>query len=201
MATDRSTRTPRVRAKADRQAALLREAARLFAARGFDGVSLEDLGAAVGVTGPAIYRHFASKQALLGAILVRVSEELLDGGRAVEAETPAPAERLDRLIAYHVDFALSGADVIRVQDRDLPSLSEQDRRTVRTLQRAYVGVWVETLADLRPESSPDELRVRALASFGLINSTPYSLRGGPRPLPDQAVRGILESMARAALTV
>lgn len=88
MATDGSVRTPRVRAKADRQAALLREAARLFAARGFDGVSLEDLGASVGVTGPAIYRHFSSKRALLGAILVRVSEELLDGGRTVEEETP-----------------------------------------------------------------------------------------------------------------
>ena len=63
--------TERDRAKADRQAAILHEAARLFAERGFSGVSLEDLGAAVGVSGPAVYRHFANKQALLGAILVR----------------------------------------------------------------------------------------------------------------------------------
>src|SRR6187402_3548371 len=68
--------TERDRAKADRQAAILHEAARLFAERGYSGVSLEDLGAAVGVSGPAVYRHFENKQALLGAILVRVSERL-----------------------------------------------------------------------------------------------------------------------------
>ena len=42
--------TGRGLAKAKRQDALLREAARLFAAQGFDGVSLEDLGAAVGLS-------------------------------------------------------------------------------------------------------------------------------------------------------
>ncbi len=199
MATDGSVRTPRVRAKADRQAALLREATRLFAARGFDGVSLEDLGSSVGVTGPAIYRHFPSKRALLGAILVRVSEDLLDGGRAVEEDTPDPTERLERLIAFHVDFALSGADVIRVHDRELASLSDMDRHTVRTLQRTYVSLWVDVLAQLHPERPRDDLRVRAHANFGLINSTSYSLRGVGDALPDGAVRGILESMARAAL--
>lgn len=65
--------TGRERAKADRHASLLREAARLFADRGYSGVSLEDIGAAVGVSGPAVYRHFANKQALLGTILTTVS--------------------------------------------------------------------------------------------------------------------------------
>jgi len=84
--------TERDRAKADRQAAILQEAARLFAERGFSGVSLEELGGAVGVSGPAVYRHFANKQALLGAILVRVSERLLSGGRQViAANDSAPA--------------------------------------------------------------------------------------------------------------
>ena len=86
-----ATQTPtepskgRDRAKAERYDALLQEAARLFAARGFDGVSLEDLGAAVGITGPAVYRHFSNKRALLGAVLRRASERLLTGGRRVTA--------------------------------------------------------------------------------------------------------------------
>ncbi len=190
--------TERDRAKADRQAALLRAAARLFAERGFSGVSLEDLGAAVGVSGPAVYRHFANKQALLGAILVGVSERLLAGGREVVERDAAPADALRDLIRFHVDFALSDADVIRVQDRDLASLADAERRTVRRLQRAYVELWVGVLAQLHPERSESELRVRALACFGLINSTPHSVRGVVSP--DDAVRGILESMARAALT-
>src|SRR3954451_15323147 len=126
--------TERNRAKADRQAAILHEAARLFAERGFSGVSLEDLGAAVGVSGPAVYRHFANKQALLGAILIGVSEQLLSGGAAVVAREADPRAQLTALIAFHVDFALTDADVIRVQDRDLASLSDDDRSRVRRLQ-------------------------------------------------------------------
>lgn len=192
--------TDRDRAKADRQAAILQEAARLFAERGFSGVSLEDLGAAVGVSGPALYRHFANKQALLGAILIGVSERLLSGGRRVEADGGAPLAQLRALIAFHVDFALSDADVIRVQDRDLASLSDEDRHTVRRLQREYVEVWIGILSALHPGRTDGELRVRAHACFGLINSTPHSVRALRSHPSDGAVRGILESMALAALT-
>jgi AcrR family transcriptional regulator len=192
--------TERDRAKADRQAAILHEAARLFAERGFSGVSLEELGAAVGVSGPALYRHFANKQALLGAILVGVSERLLAGGRGVVAREDAPADQLRALIAFHVDFALSDADVIRVQDRDLASLSDDDRHSVRRLQREYVEVWIGILSALHPDRRREELRVRAHACFGLINSTPHSVRALTEELRDGQVRGILESMAHAALT-
>ena len=59
---------------------ILRAAAQLFAERGSRAVGVDDVGAAVGVTGPAIYRHFASKDAMLAEMLVRISETLLAGG-------------------------------------------------------------------------------------------------------------------------
>jgi AcrR family transcriptional regulator len=192
--------TERDRAKADRQAAILHEAARLFAERGFSGVSLEELGAAEGVSGPAVYRHFANKQALLAAILVRVSERLLSGGQQVIAEHRSPADRLEGLIRFHVDFALTDADVIRVQDRDLASLSDDDRHRVRRLQREYVELWMAVLAEIHPTRAEAELRVRAHACFGLINSTPHSVRRVRASPSDSTVRGILESMASSALT-
>ncbi|TDN93037.1 TetR/AcrR family transcriptional regulator [Microbacterium sp. BK668] len=193
--------TERDRAKADRQAAIIHEAARLFAERGFSGVSLEDLGAAVGVSGPAVYRHFANKQALLGAILVGVSERLLAGGREVLARTDDPRAQLEALVAFHVDFALSDADVIRVQDRDLASLRDDDRSRVRRLQREYVELWMAVLERLHPDRAESDLRVRAHACFGLINSTPHSMRGARQTASDRAVRPVLESMAIAALTI
>lgn len=195
-----SSVTERDRAKADRQAAILHEAARLFAERGFSGVSLEDLGSAVGVSGPALYRHFANKQALLGAILIGVSERLLDGGRRVAAAGGTPLAQLGALVAFHVDFALSDADVIRVQDRDLASLADEDRHTVRRLQREYVEVWIGILSEIHPDAAEADLRVRAHACFGLINSTPHSVRALRTHPTEGAVRGILESMALAALT-
>lgn len=187
--------TARSRAKEDRRAALLAAAARLFALRGYDGVSMEDLGAAAGVSGPAVYRHFAGKQAVLAALLVEVSRRLHDGGAAVVGRAHDDREALRSLVRFHVDFALHEPDVIRVQDRDLESLSPEDRRTVRALQRSYVETWVAVLARLAPDVEPAELRVRAHATFGLINSTPHSAAGASAA----RVRPLLESMALAAL--
>lgn len=192
--------TGRDRAKAKRHDSLLREAARLFAANGFDGVSLEDLGAAVGITGPAVYRHFSSKRALLGSILLRASDDLLTGGRAVIAAGTDARTQLRDLIDFHVEFAVADADVIRVHDRDLVHLSDDDRHRVRRLQREYVELWTDVLARLHPDRAAVDLRIRAHAGFGLINSTPYSVRA-LRDIPDDAVvHDILADMAFAALS-
>ena len=56
-------------------------AARLFAERGFHGVSVGDIGKAVGVSGPALYKHFDSKDAVLAEMLVAISERLLAEGQ------------------------------------------------------------------------------------------------------------------------
>lgn len=188
--------TARDRAKAERSDAILREAARLFAERGFTGVSLEDIGAAVGVSGPAVYRHFAGKQALLGAVLVKVSADLFSGGSVVAGRAGNPEERMLALIRFHVDFALGNAEVIQVQDRDLAHLSEADHAEVRRLQRAYIDLWIETLTPVRG-AAPDELRLRVQACFGLINSTPHSTRAAARS--DSATATVLVAMADAAL--
>ncbi|MBX3100213.1 MAG: TetR family transcriptional regulator [Salinibacterium sp.] len=172
---------------------MLDAATHLFAERGYERVSLEDLGAAVGVSGPAFYRHFEGKQAVLGALLVGVSEGLAGGGRSVVEAASDAAAALESLIAFHVNFALTNADVIRVQDRDLSSLAEADRHEVRTLQRTYVELWVDILGELHPREDRAALRTKAHATFGLINSTPHSGRTAQ-------TRAILERMAAAALS-
>ena len=47
----------------DRRQQIIDTAAELFAERGFHGVSVNDIGAACGISGPALYKHFPSKQA------------------------------------------------------------------------------------------------------------------------------------------
>lgn len=186
--------TARDRAKATRRTALLAAAARLFAERGYSGASIDELGAAAGVSGPALYKHFSGKQAMLAAILLDASNGLLAGGVNVLANETG-IDALRSLVSFHADFALGNSDVIRVQDRDLEQLAVEDRHTVRTLQRRYVELWVDVLADLHPEADRDVLRTRAHAVFGLLNSTPHSGLGlGPATL-----RRELEQMALAAL--
>ena len=134
---DGSPTTPRGRAKAARRAEILAAAARLMARSGFAGVRLEDIGAAVGISGPAMYRHFESKSALLDEMLVDISERLLAGAHdAIAAGGPA-GEVLVRLIDFHIDVLVTKPDLITVQDRDLSSLTPAANHRVRLLQRRF----------------------------------------------------------------
>ncbi|RMI31058.1 TetR/AcrR family transcriptional regulator [Nocardia stercoris] len=181
--------------KAQRREELLRAGARLFAERGYPGVRLDDLGAAAGISGPAVYRHFPNKEAVLVELLAGISNELLSGGQAVAAAAASPAAALEALVDFHLDFAFSKPELIRIQDRDLESLPATERHRVRRTQRQYVEVWVTVLRDLHPELPEAAARVQAHAAFGLINSTPHS---APTAQSGRA-RPILREMALAAL--
>ncbi|MEI4273291.1 TetR/AcrR family transcriptional regulator [Klenkia sp. LSe6-5] len=184
-------------ARPSRREQILQAAARLFAERGSRSVGVDDIGAAVGVTGPAIYRHFAGKDAMLAEMLLRISERLQAGAeQVVAAAGDDPRDQLAALVAFQVDFALDNPALITVQDRDLGALSADDARQVRRLQRRYVEQWVAVLTALDPDASTPACRARAHALFGLINSTPHS--GGR--LSRAAMVALLTTMATAAAT-
>src|SRR5690348_2033028 len=128
-----------------RRQQILAVAAQLFARHGFHGVSIADLGTAVGISGPALYRHFPGKEALLTELLVGISEHLLAGGQALVAKIADPHELLIALVEFQADFARREPELIVVQDRDLANLPTPDRRKVRQLQRTYVEIWVDAL--------------------------------------------------------
>jgi AcrR family transcriptional regulator len=182
-----------------RREQILQQAAELFAARGFHGVSMADLGAAVGISGPALYKHFPGKEALLAEMLVEISEELLETGRERVRSAADPAaggvrDAIAALVDWHVHFALTNRALIVVQDRDWSSLPPEARERVRTLQREYVDLWARELQRAHSGLGLDRARAMAHVAFGLINSTPHS-----GLLPDDAMRELLRDMALAAL--
>ncbi len=188
------------RAPASRREQILATAAELFAARGFHGVSVADLGAACGISGPALYKHFVSKHAVLAEMLVSISQELLEVGTLRVEAASGPTAAVGALVDWHVDFALRHRPLIVVQDRDWESLPSEARERVRTLQRAYVDLWAAQLravhAARSAEISLDRARAMAHAAFGLINSTPHS-----GLLPDDSMHALLRTMALGALDV
>lgn len=194
-----TTLTSRSRRKSDRRSQLLAVAEQLIAERGFLAVRLEDIGAAAGISGPAIYRHFTGKEALLVELLVGISTRLLAGAQAVLARDPDPAAALDGLIEFHLDFALSEPNLIRIQDRDLANLPGTAQRQVRRAQRRYVETWVGALRSLDPTLAEDQARVMAHAAFGLLNSTPHSMKPAHRSAAPEGTRELLRSMTLAAL--
>jgi AcrR family transcriptional regulator len=197
--------TRRSRRKSDRRLQLLSAAERLFAERGFLAVRLEDIGAAAGVSGPAIYRHFPNKESLLVELLVGISTQLLAGAREVRRRQTHATATLNGLIDFHLDFALDEPDLIRIQDRDLAHLPTAAERQVRRAQRQYVEVWVSVLREVRSELAEADARLIAHAVFGLLNSTPHSTPRSPKPTENTAAqaarsRAVMRTMTIAALT-
>jgi AcrR family transcriptional regulator len=179
-----------------RREEILEAAADLFARRGYHGVSIDDIGAAVGMSGPGLYRHFPGKEAVLAEMLLRISQRLLDEGSRRVVEAPDAAAALDALLRWHIDFALSQPSLITVQGRELDNVPQPARRQIRRLQRLYVEEWVTVLSELIPQAALARLRTATHAAFGLLNSTPHSAS----ELARDEMAALLYAMARAALT-
>jgi AcrR family transcriptional regulator len=156
-----------------RRQELLSIAAELFAARGFANVTVDEIGDAAGISGPALYHHFSGKEALLGEMLIDISEYLLRGGRDVVAQGGGDA--LERLVRFHAEFAVHDRVLITVHFRDLVHAAEADQRRVRQLQSRYALLWAEELRRRRPLDARTA-QAAVHATFGLINSTPFSAR-------------------------
>jgi hypothetical protein len=118
----------------------------------------------------------------------------------VTARSSDTAAALDGLIDFHLDFALGEPDLIRIQDRDLAHLPAAAEREVRKAQRQYVEVWVGVLRELNPERAEADARLMAHAIFGLLNSTPHSMKSADTK-PARAVRSraVMRAMTVAAL--
>lgn len=190
----RHTRRESTSTGTTRREQILVAAAGKFARHGFHGVGIDDIGAAVGISGPALYRHFRNKDAMLAEMLTGISDKLLDGGRERVRAASDPEQALHDLVRWHVDFALSNPELITVQLRDLDTLTGTDRHAVRELQRSYVETWVDVLRRKHPGLDAATARATAHAGLGLINSTPFSTH-----LDFAAMSQLLHEMAIGAI--
>lgn len=164
----------------------------MIADRGFHVTRLEDVGQVVGISGPGLYRYVSGKDDMLAQILVDISVRLVDGARAVmdrsRAEEWAADRTLRELLSFHVEFAVTEPDRIRVQEREIGNLAPQQREKVRSLQRMYISMWVDALRRSDPALTEDEARVRVQLAAGLINSSRHIIRwAGPDAVRNEAM--------------
>jgi len=190
---ERPART-RLRSSARRKE-LIAVAANLFASRGYYAVTVDDIGDAVGLTGPALYRHFSSKEALLVAVFDQVIDQLTNRFRELVSEAPDPATALLAIVRLHVEFAIEQRENVAVWRQEFQNLPEPDRWRLRRAQRLYVEEWVHLVHELRPEFSDTEVRTAVHAAMGLLQS-PSDFESG---LAAEAAVNLLMSMALAAL--
>ncbi|MEV0295484.1 helix-turn-helix domain-containing protein [Nocardia sp. NPDC050710] len=134
-------------------------AARLFNARGYAAVGIEDIGAAVGVSGPAVYHHFTSKADLLNEIIDRNAQWIrLYTSRAI-TESSGPQESLLLLLRYFAQFAAEEPDLVGTTVNEVGHLPADLSSRYRRAHREGILRWARMLQTVRPELSIDVARV------------------------------------------
>ncbi|MDX3187401.1 TetR/AcrR family transcriptional regulator [Streptomyces sp. MN03-5084-2B] len=163
-----------------RREQVLAEATALFAQRGFHDVSMEDIGAAAGIAGPSVYRHFPSKAALMVAIGHRAADRL---ALAAERALQAPDERtaLRRLAASYVDTILHTPELLVSFSADRVTMPDRDKADLLRVQRDYVAQWVTLLSAVRPELPMREAKITVHAALTIANDLARTRRVASRP--------------------
>ena len=179
----------------NRRDAILDAAVALFRERGFHSVGIDEIGTAAGISGPGVYRHFASKGALLVALFDSITERMLLAAEEIQKAECPPAEVLDRLVAVHVAVAVEQRALLAVWISDWRSLPHSDRQRIRRRQGEYIGIWVQALVRLRPELGPAEAEAVVHAALGAVNSVAFHDAG----LADEALEALIVELATAVL--
>ncbi|HEY3750833.1 MAG TPA: TetR/AcrR family transcriptional regulator [Pseudonocardiaceae bacterium] len=187
--------TPVRRRDPDRRQRILTAAAELVAQRGYHDVGMSEIGAAAGVTGSAIYRHFDNKSAVLVAMFDRVIDDLSRDAGEIVTSRDEPEAVLRKLIRGQVAFVLTDRTLAQVYHNEITNLPSDDRHRLRRKQRMYLEEWVHVLAVLRPDMSDAELRALAHAAIGGIQSTLFYQSG----LPEEQLAELLCAAAEAVL--
>jgi AcrR family transcriptional regulator len=153
----------------EKREAIVTEAAKLFAARGFDGASLADLADACGMSKSLFYHYYPSKEQVLFAVMDGHMEALLTAIEAAPARDPAYALRsfartLLRLYA-------GAADRQKVLLYELARLPAAERRQIVAKERKLIAYVEDILGRAAHQTEKPALRAKAMLFFGMLNWT------------------------------
>jgi len=156
---------------AQRQA-ILDAASRLFIEKGFGGTNINDIADAVGVTRTALYYYFPSKEAMLEALTLEVTEKASQLAQTVSRRNKLPPdEALRQLILQHAGLILSHPLQFRVVERSESSLPEPHRSAAEAARRAvldhFVGVIQRGIDG--GQFRPSNAHIAAFSIIGMCN--------------------------------
>ncbi len=188
-----------------RREAIVTAAARLFARQGYPATGIVDIGAAAGITGPGVSRHFASKGDVLNEVVQRAIGHVISGvAGAVEAGT-TDDEVLENLVRNMITAVLADRAGWAVVVREQRHLDRDAKRALARAHRLHVEEWVHALAGTRPDLTDAQIRVivhgvhGATAPFGarydagvdpertaaLLQETAMAIMRGTAPAPSR----------------
>ncbi|MFB7999277.1 TetR/AcrR family transcriptional regulator [Streptomyces sp. NPDC056002] len=156
---------PKTTRPRDRKQQIIAAASEQFRTSGFHNVGISDIAQAVGISGPALYRHFRGKQELLYATLVDAIDKNADPFRGEHAGL---RELLDAVATAMMERRHAGV----LWERELTHLPQEQRHELRARYIATIEPLRSAIAAFRPELSADfvDLTLRAvLAVFASMS--------------------------------
>ena len=150
---------------ASRKAQLMQIAAKVFSREGYTETNIESISNEAGMTGPAIYRHFSSKQQILDTICVSGIESALEAAREIYGRKGAnPEETLKKLIESRIDHSfgpMSASFLLAASQK--AHLSHAAREKVSVMQREFRDICGSLLRKIKPEADEVELKAAVFA--------------------------------------
>ena len=175
----------------NRRALILEAAIKLFHERGYPATSVDDIGSAVDVSGPAIYRHFSSKEEILIEAMILAANEVHEAIQATQVSADEPL--LERYVSAYVRTALRRSALIAVWTSEARHLSAQRRSPMSKRLRAWINDWTAVLRSVRPELTNEQANLLVTATIGMITSVATNAR------VDQRTQNRLTTIAMATL--
>jgi AcrR family transcriptional regulator len=160
---------PPRRRRGSRRTLIVAAAADLFAAGGYPAAGMDQIGAACGITGPAIYRHFDSKAAILAAVF----DGIIDAVTARPARPRIDSSAADELLELVEVYAGAVAErrrLMAVFVREVHHLPPEHGAKLAERQRGLVRRWRVLLGETNPGWSPEVIRTTVHGCFGMLNA-------------------------------
>lgn len=147
----------RGRPRGTRREVMLREAARLFYERGYHATGIDEIGAAAGVKGPTVYRHFASKLDLLVALIEGSADRSEADIIKVHEAGGTPDEMLERLVRSQIRQAVEDGPLVAVAAQEMRNLPQDVQLPLLRRDRINREEWAHLIAQVRPDMASAEV--------------------------------------------
>ncbi|MEW5879029.1 MAG: TetR/AcrR family transcriptional regulator [Pseudomonadota bacterium] len=156
---------------ANRRAAIVRAAARLFRERGFDGTTVRDIAAAVGMRSGSPFYHFTSKEEILFAVMEEGLRQGLARSEAALAAGGDARARFHALVRAHFGILLEdGSDFIPVMLYEWRRLPPAYRRRLIAVKDRYDALWQGLIGELAASGQMrGDIKLARLLVLGAVN--------------------------------
>ena len=152
-----------------RKEQILNTAARLFRKRGYSATSMRDIAREMQMEAASLYNHISSKQAILSELLLNIAQAFTDGMAEIKANEKSNIEKLENLVALHVQLTVDHTDAISLIPNEWVHLEGESIKQFLNLRDQYEKDFNKLLEAAVKDKKLGDINIE-LASFSILST-------------------------------